>query len=104
MKKKRRFTERARRILNQNRPIVQDWLERNDKVHWTDPGVGNVAFPKVDADIDLLAAILQKKFRTVIAAGRYFGVRDRFRLGFGRDSEGLTVGLENFDRAMKEIG
>jgi len=104
MKNKKKFVERARGILNRNRPIVQEWLERNEKVHWNDRGMGNIAFPKVDANIDLLAAVLLKKYSTVIAAGKYFGVPDRFRLGFGRDAEGLAAGLENFDKAMKVLG
>ncbi len=104
MKNKKKFIERARGILKRNRPIVQDWLERNDRIHWNDPGIGNIAFPKVDADVDLLTSVLLKKYSTVIAAGRYFGVPDRFRLGFGRDAEGLAEGLENFDKALKELG
>ena len=100
---KRRFLDRARRIIDRNRKIVDDWLQRNDRVHWTDPGVGNIAFPKVDADVDRLATILLKEYGTVMASGTYFGMKGRFRLGFGRSEDELATGLENFDKALRSI-
>ena len=103
MKDKDRFIERARGIIKRNRPFVEDWLDRNDRVHWNDPGVGNVAFPKVDADVDRLAAVLLKDYSTIMASGSFFGVKGRFRLGFGRKTEDLVTGLENFDAALKSV-
>ncbi len=100
---KGKFIERARSIIKRNRPVVEDWLQRNEKVHWNDPGVGNVAFPKVDADVDRLAAVLLKDYSTIIASGSYFGVKGRFRLGFGRKTEDLAAGLENFDKALRSM-
>jgi len=104
LKDKGRFIERARRIIDSNRPVVEDWLQRNDKVHWNDPGVGNVSFPSVDCDVDRLASILIKDHSTIIAPGSYFGMKGRFRLGFGRKTEDLVAGLENFDTALKTMG
>ena len=100
---KQRYIERARRIIDSNRPVVREWLERNDKVHWNDPGVGNVAFPRVDADVDLLAMKLLKEYSTVIAPGSYFGMKSHFRLGFGRKTDDLAAGLENFDKALRSL-
>lgn len=103
MRDKKKYVERARSIINRNRPVVEDWFGRNDRVHWKDPGIGNVAFPQVDADVDLLARTLLEKYGTIMAPGSYFGVKDRFRLGFGRSTEDLITGLENFDKALKSM-
>jgi len=100
---KEKFIERARGIIKRNRPVVEDWLQRNERVHWKDPGVGNVAFPKVDADVDRLAAILLMDYGTIIASGSYFGMGGHFRLGFGRKTEDLVAGLENFDSALRSL-
>ncbi len=98
-----RFIERARNIIRHNRPIVEDWVQRNERVGWVDHGVGNVAFLKVRADVDRLADVLLNEYGTIIAPGRFFGVKGHFRLGFGRKGDDLTRGLENFDRALKSM-
>jgi aspartate/methionine/tyrosine aminotransferase len=103
LQEKESFIERARSIIRRNKPVVEDWLDRNDKVNWNDPGVGNVGFPMVDADVDRLAAVLLKDYNTIMASGSFFGVKGRFRLGFGRKTEDLVTGLENFDLAMKSM-
>ncbi len=103
LSEKERYIERAQNIIKRNRPVVEDWLGRNQKVHWNDPGVGNIAFPKVDTDVEKLAQVLLKDYETVIAPGSYFGMEGHFRLGFGRKTEDLVRGLENFDMALKSM-
>ena len=104
LRDKKKYIERARNIITKNRPVVEEWFERNEKVHWDDPGVGNMAFPQLEVDVDRLAKVLLEKHETIIAPGSYFGVKDRFRLGFGRKTEDLVTGLENLDRALKSMG
>ncbi len=103
LSEKDRYIERALNIIKRNRPVVEEWLERNEKVHWNDPGVGNMAFPKVDTDVDKLAQVLLRDYETIIAPGSYFGIEGHFRLGFGRKTEDLAKGLENFDLALKSM-
>ncbi|HKZ49130.1 MAG TPA: pyridoxal phosphate-dependent aminotransferase [Thermoplasmata archaeon] len=97
------FLERARRILAENRRIVREWLDRNPKVHWDLQDQGNLAFPRVEADMDALAARMLKEHETVLAPGRLFGYPDRFRLGYGRDARKLQQGLEAFDKVLRSL-
>jgi len=101
LKEKGKFLKRTKDILSRNKVIVNYWLKRNDKVHWKDPGIGNIAFPKVDTDVDHLADMLLERYSTVIASGTLFGMKGYFRLGFGRDAIELRKGLENFDEALQ---
>jgi len=95
------FIQRARRLLQENRKLVQEWLDRNPKVHWDLRGEGNLAFPQVDADVDRIAERMLREHDTILAPGRLFGYPDRFRLGFGRDALKLQHGLESFDKVIR---
>jgi len=97
------FLTRAGRILAENRPLVREWLDRNPKVSWDLKEWGNLAFPKVDGDVDRIAAAMLKEHDTILAPGRLFGDPDRFRLGFGRDSLKLQHGLESFDKVLRSL-
>ena len=97
------FIQRARRLLQENRKLVQEWLDRNPKVHWDLRGDGNLAFPRVEADVDQVAERMLKEHDTILAPGCLFGYPDRFRLGFGRDALKLQHGLEAFDKVIRSL-
>ena len=70
------------------------------------PTVGNVVFPRSKVDVAKLERHLIKKYRTVIANGRFFsarGLRDHFRLGLGGKTSEFRQGLANLRRALKEL-
>jgi aspartate/methionine/tyrosine aminotransferase len=97
------FLARAKRILDENRKLVREWIDRNPKVSWDLQALGNLAFPRVDADVDHIADRLLREHDTILAPGRLFGYPDRFRLGFGRDSLKLQHGLEAFDKVLRSL-
>ncbi len=95
------FLRRARGILTRNRKIVREALDRIPALRGDVPAFGTVLFPHCEVDVGPLAAILVKKYKTVIADGRFFEMDDHFRLGLGGDSEELRRGLDNLRKALQ---
>ncbi len=101
LKRKDGFLARAKRITGENRPVVRAWLERNPKVECYMPEYGNLCFPKLPVSVDALADRLKDQFKVVIAPGRFFGMGEHFRLGYGEGRATLEKGLDSLDMAMK---
>jgi hypothetical protein len=97
------FLKRARRILDRNRKIVREALARTPHVRGEIPSGGTVLFPHSDVDVGALSELLLRKYRTVIAHGRFFDLGDHFRLGIGGDSEELQEGLDRLRMAVRRL-
>ena len=100
------FIQRARRIVERNRALLQETLDRTPALHGDLPEIGNVVFPHSDVNVTKLEQLLVRKYRTVIAHGRYFatrGFRDHFRLGLGGKTPVFRRGLANLGRAIAEL-
>jgi aspartate/methionine/tyrosine aminotransferase len=94
------FLERAAAIVKDNRKVVHAWLERNPKVECFLPSNGNLCFPKLSVNVDTLATRLKEQYKVAIAAGRFFGMPEHFRLGLGGRTADLEKGLMLLDMAM----
>lgn len=97
------FLKRAATILRENRQVVRAWMERNPDVECDLPSSGNLCFPKVPVDVDILASRLKENYKVVIAPGRFFGMPGYFRLGLGGRTAGLEKGLSYLDMAMAAL-
>jgi len=100
------FRRRARGIVARNRRLLGEALDRIPALHLELPDVGNVVFPHSDVDVTKLERLLIRKYRTVIAHGRFFaarGFRDHFRLGLGGKTPVFRRGLANLRRAAAEL-
>ena len=101
LERKEGFLARAKRIVTENRQLVRAWLERNPAVECHLPDYGNLCFPKLSVSVDALADRLKQQFNVVIAPGRFFGMNDHFRLGYGGRATDLKEGLERLDLMVK---
>lgn len=97
------FLRRAKKILDRNRRIARDALTQIPQLRGEIPSGGTVLFPHCDVDVGKLADALLRKYKTVIADGRFFGMADHFRLGVGGDSEELREGLDHVQKAIHRI-
>src|SRR5881409_3611402 len=68
------FRRRAKRILDGNRKLVEDALNRMPSLHGEIPTSGTVMFPHSDVNVTKLTQRLVRKYKTVIAEGRFFGL------------------------------
>lgn len=96
------FRRRAKGILNRNRRIATEALDRMPALRGDVPKFGTVMFPHADVDVRRLSQRLLRSYTTVIAEGRFFGLDDHFRIGLGGDSGELRRGLRNLQRALRE--
>ncbi len=95
------FLRRAKRILDVNRRITAESLREMPALRGTVPPGGTVLFPHSTVDVAKLANRLLKKYGTVIAEGRFFGMPDHFRLGLGGETGDLKKGLANLRRLLR---
>lgn len=97
------FLGRARRILDANREAMRSWLEANPDVACVLPDYGIVCFPRLPVSADALADRLKEQYRVVIAPGRFFGMNEHARLGYGGPSDELRKGLGILETAMRAL-
>lgn len=97
------FKRRAKEILDQNRRVVREAMDRTPALHGEVPKAGTVMFPHSDDDVSKLSRHLLRRYKTVIAEGQFFGQRDHFRIGLGGDSGELRSGFRNLQRALRDL-
>jgi len=97
------FLRRARKILDRNRKIAREAMEEAPYLRGDVPTAGTVLFPHCDVDVGKLSEVLLRKYKTVIAHGRFFGMTDHFRLGLGGDSDELREGLDYLRMALRDV-
>src|SRR5881296_400949 len=95
------FLRRAKRILDVNRKLAAEALREMPALQGDVPSCGTVLFPHSTVDVARLASRLLKRYGTVIAEGRFFGVPDHFRLGLGGETQDLKRGLANLRRLLR---
>ncbi len=95
--------EKALRLLHINLPIVSDFIEKHPALSWVPPGTGTVGFVKCEKDVDRLTELLGSNYDTLVAPGRFFGMDDHFRIGWGMDTDLLREGLSRLGKALDEI-
>lgn len=97
------FLRRAKRVLDQNRRLMNEALREMPELHGDVPRGGTVMFPHSDVAVPKLAHILLRKYKTIIAEGRFFGLDDHFRIGLGGEPGQLRSGLLNLRRAVRDL-
>jgi len=98
-----RVAARARRILDANRDVVNRFLASRSELECAPVDGGIIAFPRLRGGaVESLCARLRDRYETTVVPGRFFGLRDHFRLALGCTSETLEGGLERLGRAVAE--
>jgi aspartate/methionine/tyrosine aminotransferase len=101
-----RIAASARRLANENIPIVEKWMSNQPRLSWVKPDGGIIAAVRLKGveNSDPFLAMLKEKYRTMVMPGKYFDLPDGFRLGFGVPPHKLEEGLRRIELALNEIG
>lgn len=100
-----RVTKRARRILEANRPPLEEFLRSRNDLDCVLPPFGTIAFPKLlNGTVENLDHLLREKYETSIVPGSYFDMPQNFRIGIGGDPAMTRVGLQELAAALDELG
>lgn len=101
LRMKEKVRQRNRKLIGENRKLVEEWVDRQDSVEWVPPD-GYTSFPRFQGNVDELVSIALKRHGTLIAPGSFFGDARHFRLCFGMDTAELESGLDGLARSMKK--
>jgi aspartate/methionine/tyrosine aminotransferase len=93
--------ERARRVLEADRKLLGDFLERQPALAAVPTDWGTTSFVRLcEADADIFLERLRSEFETSAVPGRFFEIPDHFRIGMGVNTEMFAEGLNRLDRAL----
>lgn len=94
----------ARKRLETNRPILQQFLNSRRDLLAVPAGQGTTAFPQLASGCaDALCQLLRDKYDTTVVPGRFFEMPDHFRIGIGGKTDLLEEGLKRLGKALDEI-
>jgi len=93
--------------LDQNRALVASFVDAHASLCWMTPSAGSVGLVYWDGSGNermerLVEALIERD--TLVAPGRFFGVPEAFRIGYGMDTESLSAGLSRLDEALALVG
>ncbi|GAC1446820.1 MAG: aminotransferase [Pyrinomonadaceae bacterium] len=96
--------EDARRLLDTNRALLNDFLASHDGLESHELKFGMMTFPHLrSGSVDELCTLLRDKYETTIVPGSFFEMPQHFRLAIGGDTETLREGLRRLSEALGEL-
>ena len=106
LERRKQLLERARFLINERWPLLEDWAARHSRVlHWTPPAAGAICFFSYQYPIDSMPLVdrLTREFSTMIVPGVHFRAERHLRIGFGMSTRVLHSGLAAIDRLLTTI-
>ena len=101
-----RILARTRAILNQNFPIIAEWLDAHGSLFtYAPPDAGAIVYVRYHHAInstDLVNRLRQEK-SVLIVPGDHFGMDGYLRIGFGDEPDYLRQGLNRLDEMLASV-
>lgn len=99
-----KFIARAKRILESNRAVLNEFLESREELQVVRTESGTTSFPRLlKGKVDDLYAVLHEKYDTAIVPGRFFESPQHFRIGMCAEPELFKVGVKRLGAALDEL-
>lgn len=101
---KEKIFERNRKILLQNRQILDQWVRETPEVSYVRPVAGTTALVYYDKDTpsyDLCVDLLREK-GVLFTPGSCFEMEGAVRIGYAFDSKTLKEGLDRFAAYLRQ--
>jgi aspartate/methionine/tyrosine aminotransferase len=102
-----RILARTRGILNQNFPIIAEWLDAHRGLFsYAPPDAGAIVYVRYHHAINStqLVTRLRQEKSVLIVPGDHFGMDGHLRLGFGDEPEYLRAGLDRVAELIADLG
>lgn len=98
------FRERARKLLEPNRALLDAFLDSRPDLECFRPPAGTVVFPRLArGNPEEFLNLLREKYETSVVPGENFEMPQHFRIGIGGDTASLRAGLERLSAALDEF-
>jgi aspartate/methionine/tyrosine aminotransferase len=96
---------RAKSLLEENRGIVNEFLQSRTDLDWDRLDYGMTTFPRLKrGSVDDLCQRLRERYETTVVPGRFFEMPDHFRVAVGCSTEMLREGLARLAAALDQLG
>jgi aspartate/methionine/tyrosine aminotransferase len=96
-----RVRDRARRLLETNRMLVNEFLATHPDLDCEPSRFGTTVFPRLRlGNSSEFAGMLREQFETSVVPGEFFEQPQRFRIGFCGATETVRGGLERLSDAL----
>ena len=102
-----RILARTRRLIRQNLPAVEQWIDaRRDLFDYVRPVAGAIAYLQYSFDLDSveLFDVLRREYSVLVTPAGHFGAENGLRLGFGYDAPKTMAGLARLDELITRRG
>jgi aspartate/methionine/tyrosine aminotransferase len=94
--------ERARRIVEADRRVLSEFLDRCEEISAPRTQWGTTAFLHLrHGNADEFLGRLRQEYETSAVPGRFFEMPDHFRIGMGVDSAMFAEGLRRIERLIE---
>ena len=96
---------RAKALMDQNRALLNAFLDTRADLECVRPQFGTVMFPRLRSGetTERLCQLLREKYETTVVPGSFFERPEHFRVGLAGDTEVLEAGLQRLGQALDEI-
>jgi aspartate/methionine/tyrosine aminotransferase len=99
-----KFIARARRILESNRSVLNEFLDSREELQVVRTESGTTSFPRLlKGKVDDLYTLLHEKYDTAIVPGRFFESSQHFRIGMCAEPEMFRPGVERLGQALDDL-
>jgi aspartate/methionine/tyrosine aminotransferase len=96
--------ERGRKIVEEDRKVLQTFLAGNKLVSSPRTEFGTTAILRLtQGNVEEFLTRLRAKYETSAVPGRFFGLENQFRIGMGVDSEMFREGLQRIGQGLAKI-
>ena len=98
------FRDRACRLLEKNRALLDAFLDRRSDLDVFRPPAGTVVFPGLKSGRTAeFVRLLREEYETSVVPGEFFEMPDQFRIGIGGATDDVRAGLERITAALDRI-
>lgn len=96
---------RTRRILQENYPVLDSWVRKNETLSLVPPRAGAIAYLRYAYKVNSTRLVFRLKDEqgVLIVPGDHFGMDGFLRVGFGSEPQDLRAGLEGIDRLLPTL-
>ena len=99
-----KFIARAKNILENNRAVLNDFLDAREDLRAVRGDFGTTAFPRLQKGrVEDLCVSLYEKYQTAVVPGRFFESPQHFRVGMCCEPQLFEAGVERLGRALDEL-
>jgi len=99
-----RFIARAKRILESNRAVLNDFFDSREDLQVVRTSSGTTSFPRLlRGRVGDLSAVLAEKYDTAMVPGRFFESPQHFRVGMCAEPELFSEGVRRLGAALDNL-